>query len=245
MKMFKTIIYLSLLFTLGCSKEERINNSIDHNLLSTVDSYIGNSIDLFNEEIEQEGGFFMWKNYCEYLGLGEIGFKERTRQTWERTFDHKTLEIYINKQLSKDHKKVNIVIDKNISNIDNYSYILLFPFLAFATEELLLWLALILLLEIIIIPYVGRRIVAKKYDTDSFLKNIFFNALSNYSRELKIKEEVKRIRKRINMFLCLCLIFVAIFYDFNVQLNTYLKDHIKTNIYNSIVDEINDSYNDN
>ena len=246
MRNFKIITFITLLFLISCdSNDEQVESTyLDKDLKSKIDSYIEDSVDIFSEELEADGGFFMWKNYIDYLGLGDIGFKERIHNSWNKSFDNNTLELYINTELAKKHGTSNFKIDKNLSVIDNYSIILLFPFLQFAFEELVQWLIVLLIIEFLIIPYVAKKTLRKEYKSNSFWSSLAFSFVSNAERQNRIDARVKKIRKNFNRIALISLIiFTFFYYDFNDSLNKTLKTNIKKDILENINIKINDQSN--
>lgn len=242
MRNLKIITSITLLFLIGCdSNDERIESTyFDKDLKSKVDSYVEDSVDNFSEELEADGGFFMWKNYIDYLGLGDIGFKERIHNSWDKAYDNKTLELYINTELAKKNGTSNLKIEKSLSEIDSYYFILLFPFLTIAFEELIIWILLFLIIEFIIIPYVAKRTLRKEHKTNNFWSNLAFSFISSVERQNRINARVEKTRKIFNIILFLSLfIFTLFYYDFNDSLNKTLKTNIKKDILENINIKIN------
>lgn len=245
MRNFKIITFITLLFLISCnSKNKQVESTyLDKDLKSKIDSYIEDSVDIFSEELEADGGFFMWKNYIDYLGLGDIGFKERIHDSWNKAYDNKTLELYINSELAKKNYKSNFKIDKNLSVIDNYSIILLFPFLQIAFEELLQWIIVYLIIRFIIIPFVAKNTLQKEYKTKSFWSSLALSFVSSYERQNRINARVKTIKTNFNRIAFVILIVFTFYYDFNDSLNKTLKTNIKKDILENMNIKINDQSN--
>lgn len=225
------------MFLISCNSnnEQVVSTNLDNDLKFKVDSYVEDSVDIFSEELEADGGFFMWRNYIDYLGLGEIGFKERIRNTWNKSFDNNTLELYINTEIAKKNGISNFKIDNNLSVIDNYSLILLFPFLQFAVEEFVQWLILLLIFEFLIIPFVAKTTLPKKYKSSNFWSSLAFSLISNAERQNRIDARVKKMRKIFNRIAFISLVIFTFFcYDFNDSLNKTLKTQIKKDILENI-----------
>jgi hypothetical protein len=246
MRNFKIITFVTLFFLISCnSNDEQVESSyFDKNVKSKVDSFVEDSVDNFSEQLEADGGFFMWKNYKDYLGLGDRGFKERIHDSWNKAYDNETLELYINTELAKKHGASNLKIEKSLSEIDNYYYVLLFPFLTIAIEELIIWIVLFLIIEFIIIPYVAKRTLRKEHKTNNFWSNLAFSIISNGERQNRINARVEKVRKVFNTILFISLsIFTLFYYDFNGSLNKTLKTNIKKDILENINIKINDLSN--
>jgi hypothetical protein len=246
MRNFKIITFITLLFLVSCnSKNKQVESTyLDKDLKLKIDSYIEDSVDIFSEELEADGGFFMWKNYIDYLGFGDIGFKERIHNSWNKSYDNKTLELYINTEFAKKHGASNFKIDKNLSVIDNYSIILLFPFLQFAFEELLQWIIILIIIEFLIIPYVAKKTLRKEYKTNSFWSSLAYSLVSNVERQNRIDARVKKLRTIFNRIAFFSLaIFTFFYYDFNDSLNKTLKTNIKKDILENINIKINKQSN--
>ena len=235
MRHFNILTFITLLFLVSCTSREVESTYFDKELNSKVNSYIEDSVDNFSKELETNGGFFMWKNYADYIGLGDIGFKERIHNTWNKAYDNETLELYINNELAKKNEKSNIKIEKSLSVIDNYSLILLFPFLTIAFEELIIWIILFFVVEFIVIPYVAKRTIRKEHKTKNFWSSLVFNFLSSAERQNRINIRVKKIRTVFNIVLFVSLsIFTLFYFDFNESLNKSLKTNIKKDIIENI-----------
>ncbi|WP_294961198.1 hypothetical protein [uncultured Flavobacterium sp.] len=242
MRNFKIITFITLLLISCGSNDEQVESTyLDKDLKSKIDLYIDDSVDIFTEELETEGGFFMWKNYLDYLGLGDVGFKERIHNSWNKAFDNKTLELYVNGELAKKHSTSKFKIDKNFSVIDNYSIILLFPFLQIVFEDLLQWLLVLFVIDFIIIPYVAKQTIRKEYKTNSFWSSLAMNIVSNVERKNRIDARVKNLRKVFNRIaLVVLFIFTFFYFDFNDSLNEILKTQIKKDMMKNFKFETND-----
>ncbi len=230
------------MFLFSCdSNDEQVKSIyLDKDLKSKIDLYIEDSVDIFTEELEADGGFFMWKNYRDYLGLGDVGFKERIHKSWNKAFDNKTLELYIKAELAKKHNTPNFKIDKNLALIDNYFVTLLFPFLQIAIEELLILLVVILAVQYIIIPIVAKKTLPREYKAKSLFSNFLLGIASKVERQNRIDARVKKIRKVFNRIIIVGFTFFTLFYyDFNDSLNKTLKSSIKKDIIKEIYSNFN------
>lgn len=246
MKKIKIITFIALLFLISCkSNDEHVKHSyIDKELKLSIDSYIEDSVDGFSKELENNGGFFMWKNYRDYLGLGDIGFKKRIQNEWNKAYDNETLELFINTQLAKKYGKSNLHIDKSVSEISNYNYILLFPFLTIVMEEITLLLMLFFIIEFIVIPYIAKRTLPREYTTNNFWSSLVLSFLSSAERQNRINVRVAKFRKFFNYILIVIMFVFTIFcFDFNESLNQTLKTNVKKNILENINFKISEQLN--
>lgn len=242
---FKINTFVALLFLISCNSnsEQVVSTNLDNDLKFKVDSYVEDSVDIFSEELEADGGFFMWRNYIDYLGLGEIGFKERIHNSWNKAYDHKTLELYINKELAKKYGTSNLKIGASLSEIDNYNFILLFPLLTIAFEDLIKWIIIYFLINFLVIPFIAKHTLPKVHKTNNFWSKLAFSFISEVERQNRIKARVKEIRKVFNRIAVISLIIMTFFfYDFNDSLNKTLKTQIKKDILENINIKINSQF---
>ena len=245
----KSIFILCSYLMTNCSSDDHIANSIhvDDNLNETVNIYVNNAVDDFSVKIEDKSGFLGWKNFRDYFGLGNEGFKERIHQTWGDVYDNESLELAINSDLSIKGLNKTVKLQKGFSYIDNYTRTLLFPFLTIAFEELIVWLILFLAIHFLIIPYWVKNTEKKKVEfnnTGSFWKDLGLFALSSFSEGYSYNQRLKqniaiskaKWRKRLFWFSIFAFIFLV---DFNSVLNKSLKESIKKDIIVEIKEQIN------
>lgn len=241
-KLFNLIILLSFFTLTNCSSD---NNSTKTEYLNTemqsvINTYIENSVDDFSQKIEESGGFFMWKNYRDYLGFGNEGFKQRIRRTWNEVYDNETLELYINTNLAKKSKDLHIKLNREKTFIDNYTYTLFLPFLSFAFDEFIRCLIVYILITTIVVPYIAKKTVKKTYKTGNFWKDLGLNLIiSPIEHKQRVDNKVAARKKSINTFVIYFLIiFTLFFYDFSESINRSLKEKIKKDLFIDIISQI-------
>jgi hypothetical protein len=244
----KAIVCLCCFMLTSCSTDDDLakSNYIDKDLNSTIDNYVNNAVDNFTEKIENESGLLGWKNFRDYSGLGNEGFKERIHQTWEYAYDNETLEIAINNDLLKKGINKKVKLQKGINYIDNFIYTLLFPFITYAFEELILWLILFLAIQFIIIPYWVKNTERKKIqykNTGSFWTNLATYALSSfsegYSYQQRLEQNIAKSKaKWRKIFLVIAILAFYFFIDSSATMNKSLKEGIKKDIVVDIKDQI-------
>lgn len=245
----KSIFILCCYLMTNCSSDDDISNSTltDDNLNETVNIYVNSAVDEFSVKIEDKSGFLGWKNFRDYFGLGNEGFKERIHQTWGDVYDNESLELAINSHLSIKGLNKTVKLQKGFSYIDNYTRTLLFPFLTIAFEELIVWLILFLAIHFLIIPYWVKNTEKKKVEfnnTGSFWKDLGLFALSSfsegYSYQKRLEQNIAiskaKWRKRLICFSIVAFIFLV---DFSSVMNKSLKESIKKDIIVEINEQIN------
>lgn len=236
-KIISSIILLFIL--LACKGEKTTVNTLDKELQMTVNTYVSDAVNHFSEEIESEGGFFMWKNYRDYLTLGQVTFKEKLHTAWGKSFDNEILQLYINTSLTKNYKGKAVTISKNVTDIDAYFYVLLFPFVTFAFEELLILLILFIFVEFFIIPYVAKRTLVQEHSSKGFFWGLLVSWYYERDRQSRIRKRVAEIRKSVNWVLIIVsVVFTVFYFDFNDSLNEKLKHKISADITENILLQI-------
>lgn len=238
------ILFCSLILTSCSSNDDSAKSAyIDNEMQSTINNYIDSSVDDFSQKTENYGGFYMWRNYRDYLGLGDMGFKQRISKTWNEVYDKETLEVYLNTQLAKKTKNVQIKLDKEQNLMDNYTYTLFLPFLSFALDEIIIFLVVYFFVRWVIAPFIARKTVPKTYKTNSFLKNLVFDlAIIPYERQSRIDKEVAERKKSLTKLFTYGLAIIGLFfYDYSEALNKSLKEKIKKDVVIDVVSQVNKS----
>lgn len=242
LKYFTILLVLCNLNLTSCSSNDKPATSeyIDNETQSVINDYIDTSVDNFSQKIENDGGFYMWRNYRDYLGLGNEGFKERISRTWNEVYDRETLEVYINTKLAKT-KNVQIKLDKEENLLKNYNYTLFLPFLSYALEEIITFILIYLFIRWIISPYVAKKTLPNTYQAKSFWGNLALDlVVKPYERQSRIDREVSERKKSLTRFFTYGLIiFGLFFYDYSGALNKSLKEKIKKDVVIDVVSQIN------
>lgn len=245
LKCFTLLFLFCSLSLTSCSSNDNPPKSvyIDNEMQSVIGNYIDSSVDDFSQKIENDGGFYMWRNYRDYLGLGDMGFKQRISKTWNEVYDKETLEVYLNTQLAKKTKNVQIKLDREQNLMDNYTYTLFLPFLSFALEEIIVFLIVYFFIRWIITPFIARKTVPKTYKTNNLWKNLVLDlAIIPYERQSRIDKEVAERKKSLNKFFTYLLLIIGLFFcDYSEALNKSLKEKIKKDVVIDVISQINKS----
>ena len=178
-----------------------------------INNYVNDAVNNFSDEIDTLGGIGNWKNYRDYLGLNEEGFKERINYTWDKSYDYETLEYLINIKLQKEGVPKRVKLNRGDEYINNYVISLLSPIF----EEALWWgvtSIYIIVLVPIITPLLLIGLAAALFYFFYDIKKFFLGCYYFFG----------------SIIVFIGIILYIFFFNFNDVLKNRLKDNIIADI---------------